>query len=380
VTISDRHDRRRSRTHLRRFAPSIAAAYGLFLLAGASAAFAQAESDTYSNERDPNWFGTLKGAGNLRQCNMTQDDRSMFLKAAYDKLDPDNYPSATISVMTVAELEELEEDRAREAGFNIDKSWDPAQVRSAALFASRIESYDCREWSTGKNFDVIVVEYKKSAQKKAYDKEALDSYTEENGVFKLYADETRDLSQESADENNPYGIAVGTDHATSGGTARQENGRPSRATICQRNPQAYSCQFGDDPSDNVRSGGPALSTARPGLKTLLGYLAGARTQQEAVQRARDAYASRHRALQMEWGKANLKLVAALPGCGENVQCQQGVAAAPDRRRTRLKEESFASSKSLADDIFAIGDHFDMPLEWRRKTFEKIWNDVAKKSP
>lgn len=357
MSISDRHGRRRSRAHLRRFAPFFAAACGLFLLADAGAAFAQAESDTYAKERDPNWRGEVTGAGNLRQCSgITQEDRLLFLKAVYDNLDPDNYPSAEIRVMPTKELMALEEKRMRAAGFNSDRFWSQESLRAAANLKSRIVSYGhCRD------SDVIVVEYKKSA----------DKQTSDENVFKLYAEKNAAPRKVDSPPAQPPVSRAGT----GGTTGQPSTGRPSRATICQRNPQAYQCLNGK-PSDQVRSTPDDDGRVARAAPPLPAYLVSARTPAEAAQRAVNVYLSRYRAFRTAWEKAYQDHTKALDGCGTDLRCRQKIDAEAERRRAVLITENADASRRLASDVDALGARFGLSQRGRQRILEKAWGLAA----
>lgn len=339
----------------RHLIPLLATVFGLSVLAGAGAAFAQAESDTYANERDPNWRGEVTGAGNLRQCSgMTQEDRLLVLKAVYDNLDPDNYPSAEIRIMSAADLMKLEKSRMIEAGLDPEKFWTKESVNAGANLKSRIESYgNCR------GFDLIVVEYKKSADKQASDKK----------LFKLHTEKTIAPRRVKLPPAQSPGYGAGA------GTARRGNTRPSRATICQRNPQAYQCLYGV-PSDNVRSDAQNTPIARA-APPLPDYLASARTPDEAAWRAIDTYVSRYLALRRAWEKASQDHSEAARGCGnEDAACKQRLAIESARHRGELMKENNAASQKLASDVQAIGEHFGMPQSWRERTLDEAWKKAA----
>lgn len=194
-------------------------------------ALAQSVDDAFS------WQGTVSGAGNLDQCEMTADDKAMFLQAVYSNLDPDNYPSASIRVMPVSELEKLEESRAREAGFDPDEFWSRDSISAVANTGSRIATFDCREGSTGKDRDVIVVEYEQSAARQAEDQDA----------FKLSAERSDYWGDQGYIGADGEGDGGGDGDGTQNPTVLSGHIDNSRDEICRRNPQAYQCLYGSVP-------------------------------------------------------------------------------------------------------------------------------------
>ncbi|MEM7222496.1 MAG: hypothetical protein AAF495_05930 [Pseudomonadota bacterium] len=121
-----------------------------------------------AQDREPtsypaNWRGDVTGAGELDKCRFTEDHKELFLDSVQGYLDPWTYTSADISVMTVADYEALLQERWREAGVDFS---DPEVYANPAIYQveldSRFETFDCRNWTEGKDWDIVVVEIKKS--------------------------------------------------------------------------------------------------------------------------------------------------------------------------------------------------------------------------
>ena len=165
------------------------------------------------------WRGEVTGIGELDKCPFG-DDKELFINAVYGYLDPEVYTSAEISVMTVAEFEELVLDRWRKVGVDLN---DPSFYTEPGYHTkdpgSRFETFSCGEWSEGKDWDVIVVEIKKN-----------ESSGEGSGNrFELGAEQTETLPDDpqepfdgtggtpESDQSGNTGITGGTSSDTGGG-------------------------------------------------------------------------------------------------------------------------------------------------------------------
>ncbi|MEM8937373.1 MAG: hypothetical protein AAGC77_13295 [Pseudomonadota bacterium] len=202
----------------------------LIALSMVNVAFAQGDGDS----RYPvDWRGDISGASALDQCDMTSDYKELFLRAVEGYLDPYVYTSADISVMSVKAYEDLVNERWRAAGGNPD-IWDPnnAQVE----IDSRFETFDCTsQWSTDKDWEIIVVEIKKSGARTGED-------PDRQNPFEIGVEENETIPDEepSYDQGQPDSPQSGNNDGSpiDGGV---NNWDPE---ICARNPHAYQCRYG----------------------------------------------------------------------------------------------------------------------------------------
>lgn len=131
---------------------------------------AAAQPQKIEEYRSSDWRGEITGAGALSQCDMTPDDRTLFLNAVQRGLDPMTYTSADIHVMLNSQFSAFMNSLWRAVGVDPSNPNYNASSTQATL-SSRVETYGCgrKRWSADNDYDIIVVEYKKSPEARARD-------------------------------------------------------------------------------------------------------------------------------------------------------------------------------------------------------------------
>ncbi len=142
------------------------------IAAGLAFAFgnAWAQPQNIEEYRSSDWRGEITGAGALSQCDMTPDDRMLFLNAVQRGLDPITYTSAEIQVMLNSQFSAFMNNLWRAVGVDPSNPNYNASSTQATL-SSRVETYGCgrKRWSADNDYDIIVVEYRKSPEARARD-------------------------------------------------------------------------------------------------------------------------------------------------------------------------------------------------------------------
>ncbi len=114
------------------------------------------------------WRGEVTGAGEIDKC-IPEDSRPFYLSAFEDYLDPVVYTQAEISVMSVADFEELVRDRWRALGVDPAPNTTSPRDLKSGIIGSRFETFGCGEWSEGKDWNILVVEVIKSGSERQGD-------------------------------------------------------------------------------------------------------------------------------------------------------------------------------------------------------------------
>ncbi len=146
------------------------------------AAYAQGRKD-FEEFSAANRSGEIAGAESLSQCKFTPDERELFLSAVQRGVSSATYTSAEIQVMLNSQFQDFMKDLWRAVGVDVDNpSYSPSSYQTATN--SHVETYNCgaKRWSADNDFDIIVVEYKKSAEARAREIRARQDADREGAV------------------------------------------------------------------------------------------------------------------------------------------------------------------------------------------------------